>query len=205
MMDAPNRVVMISGPSPTIGKSFVSSNYAVLLANSEPSGRVLIVDGDMRRGNLHRYFGIRKRDGGLSEILAGQRSWQEVRKKTEVPGLDLITSGIVPPNPSELLMTSRFPVFIKEVALEYDMIIIDAPPVLAVTDAVVIGRHAGTVLLITKSKMHPPDEIRTAVKRFESAGIRPKGCIFNDVPKLNSGYKYYRYAYHYNYQKAINR
>jgi tyrosine-protein kinase Etk/Wzc len=201
MMDARNRVVMISGPSPSIGKSFTSSNFAALLAQTGAASRVLLVDGDLRRGNLHGYFGILQRQGGLSEILAGQKTWTDVRHATEVPGLDLITTGTLPPNPSELLMTARFPAFIQDISQAYDIVIIDAPPVLAVTDAVIIGGQAGTVLLITKAKAHSLDEIRTTIKRFESAGIRPKGCIFNDIPVLNLGYRYYRYAYHYGYKK----
>jgi tyrosine-protein kinase Etk/Wzc len=201
MMDARNRVVMISGPSPHIGKSFVSANFSALLAQTGAANRVLLVDGDIRRGNLHGYFGIPQRQGGLSEVLAGQKPWKEVVHATEIPGLDLITTGTLPPNPSELLMSVRFPAFIEEVSKAYDIVIIDAPPVLAVTDAVIIGGSVGTVLMMAKSKAHPLDEIRTAIKRFESGGIRPKGCIFNDVPVLNVGYRYYRYAYHYGYKK----
>ena len=200
MVDAPNRVVMVSGPSPSIGKSFVSSNFAALLAQTGAASRVLLVDGDLRRGNLHHYFGIGRRQGGLSEILAGQTSWKEAAQSTEIKGLDLITSGTLPPNPSELLMSARFPAFIKEVSESYDLVIVDAPPILAVTDAVIIGGQAGTVLLIVKAKAHPLDEIRTAISRFESAGIKPKGCIFNNVPLLNVGNRYYRYAYHYKYK-----
>jgi tyrosine-protein kinase Etk/Wzc len=201
MMDARNRVIMISGPSPGIGKAFVSSNFAALLAQTAPTSRVLLVDGDMRRGNLHLYFGLPNRKNGLSEVLSGQKTWKEVVQTTDVPGLDVITSGTLPPNPSELLMSGRFNDFIAEISEEYNLIIIDAPPVLAVTDPVIIGRQVGSVLLLTKSKAHPLDEIRTAIQRFESAGIKIKGCIFNDVMAVNMGYQYYRYAYHYGYKK----
>lgn len=201
MLDARNRVVMISGPSPGIGKSFVSSNFAALLASSAPTTRVLLVDGDMRRGNLHQYFGFTSRKNGLSEVLSGQKPWREVVQPTDVPGLEVITSGTLPPNPSELLMSGRFIDFIQEISDEYNLIIIDAPPVLAVTDPVIIGRQVGSVLLLVKAKAHPIDEIRNAVNRFETAGIKIKGCIFNDVLAVNLGYKYFRYAYHYEYKK----
>ncbi|MBL0210397.1 MAG: polysaccharide biosynthesis tyrosine autokinase [Holophagaceae bacterium] len=201
MSDARNRVVMISGPAPAIGKSFVSSNFSALLAQTGAASRVLLVDGDMRRGNLHQYFGITHRAGGLSEILAGQKPWLQAVRATGMPGLEIITSGTLPPNPSELLMSTRFADFILEVSQVYDIVIIDAPPVLAVTDAVIIGRQAGTTLLIAKAKAHTLDEIQASIKRFETAGIKPKGCIFNDVPVLNVGYRYYRYAYHYGYKK----
>lgn len=201
LVDAVNRVVMISGPSPSIGKSFVSSNFAALLAQTGSASRVLLVDGDMRKGSLHRYFGLDHRKGGLSEILSGQKSWSELVRGTEVPGLDLIASGTLPPNPSELLMSGRFPAFIAEISKVYDIVVIDAPPLLAVTDAVIIGSQVGTVLLLAKAKVHPLDEIRTALKRFETAGIKVKGCLFNDVPVMNVGNKYYRFAYHYEYKK----
>ena len=201
MSDARNRVVMISGPTPGIGKSFVCSNFSTLLAQTGTANRVLLVDGDMRRGSLHQYFGQEHRSGGLSEILSGQKPWLQVVRTTEVPGLDLITSGALPPNPAELLMSSRFSEFIQEISQAYDLVIIDAPPVLAVTDAVIIGRQAGTTLLIVKAKAHTLGEIHAAIKRFETAGIQPKGCVFNDVMLMNVGYRYYRYAYHYGYKE----
>ncbi len=201
MSDARNRVVMVSGPAPGIGKSFVCSNFSALLAQTGAASRVLVVDGDMRRGNLHQYFGLAHRSGGLSEILSGQTPWLQAVRASGVPGLEIITSGTLPPNPSELLMSSRFADFILEISQAYDIVIIDAPPVLAVTDAVIIGRQAGTTLLIVKAKTHTLDEIHAAIKRFETAGIKPKGCIFNDVQLMNVGYRYYRYAYHYGYKK----
>lgn len=201
MMDAHNKVVMISGPSPGIGKSFVSSNFAALVAQSATHTRVLLVDGDMRRGNLHQYFGLKHRKSGLSEVLSGQKGWREAIHATDIEGLDLLTSGTLPPNPSELLMSGRFVDFIQEVSDEYNLIIVDAPPVLAVTDPVIIGRQAGSILLLVKSKAHPMDEIRNALSRFENAGIKVKGCIFNDVLAVSLGYKYFRYAYHYEYKK----
>jgi tyrosine-protein kinase Etk/Wzc len=201
MSDARNRVVMVSGPAPGIGKSFVCSNFSSLLAQTGAASRVLVVDGDMRRGNLHQYFGISQRAGGLSEILSGQLPWLQAVRASGVPGLELITSGILPPNPSELLMSSRFADFVLEISQAYDIVIIDAPPVLAVTDAVIIGRQAGTTLLLVKAKTHTLDEIQATIKRFEAGGIKPKGCIFNDVKMLNVGYRYYRYAYHYGYKK----
>lgn len=199
MMDASNRVIMVVGPSPSIGKSFVSSNFAVVLAQA--GQRVLLVDGDLRRGRLHEYFDLGSREGGLSEVLVGDRPWREVVRTTPVTGLTIITTGAIPPNPSELLMSSRFAQFVQEVSQSYDLVLMDAPPVLAVTDASIIGSQVGTVLLLAKAKAHPLDELRTTLQRLESSGIRPKGCIFNDVTAINVGYGYYRYAYHYGYKK----
>jgi len=199
MLDAQNRVVLITGPSPSIGKSFLSSNFATVLAQT--GNRVLLVDGDLRKGTLHLPFGLVQRGQGLSAVLSGDKTWQEVICPTEIPGLDLITSGVLPPNPSELLMSSRLPDFIKAVSGAYDLVIIDAPPVLAVTDPVILARQAGTTLLLVKAKVHGLDEIRAALQRFEQAGIKVNGCIFNDVPEVKAGYRYYRYVYHYGYKK----
>lgn len=195
MLDAPNNAILISGPSMGIGKSFVSSNFAAVLA--QPGARVLLVDADLRKGHLHRAFGLDSREGGLSEILAGTLDWRKAVR--QIPGIDLIPTGILPPNPSELLMGARLPEFLREACALYDHVILDAPPVLAVTDAVLLGKHVGATLLLAKSGQHALEEIREAMRRFEGGGIVLKGCIFNDVPQVNVGSRYYRYVYHYEY------
>ena len=200
MKDARNCAIMITGPSPSIGKSFVSSNFATILAQT--TARVLVVDGDLRRGNLHHYFGLKNRLGGLSDVLSGRSSWKDVVHKSGVAGLDLISTGVIPPNPSDLLMTPLFSTFITEVCEAYDYVIIDAPPLLPVTDSIIIGSKVGTVLLVAKYDQHPLDELRTCQKRLEVQGITIKGCVFNDIKPLGLGYNYqdYRYAYHYKYK-----
>ncbi|WP_243295672.1 polysaccharide biosynthesis tyrosine autokinase [Geothrix mesophila] len=199
MMDAKNPVVLITGPAPTIGKTFVSANFAALLAQS--GTRVLVVDGDLRKGLLHRPFGLLERGQGLSEILSGQADWKAVLHSGVLPGLDLITTGTLPPNPAELLMTSRLPDFLQQVSGAYDLVLIDAAPVLAVTDPVILAKHVGTTLLIAKARMHSLEELQIALQRFESGGVKVKGCIFNDITAVDGGYRYYRYAYHYGYNK----
>ncbi len=199
MREAPNGVIMVAGPSPSIGKSFVSSNLAAVLAQA--GSRVLVVDGDLRRGTLHHYFGLKNRMGGLSEVLSGRSAWKTAIHKTEIPGLELMSSGIIPPDPSELLASPRFSEFLGEASTAYDFIIIDAPPLLSVTDATIIGTQVGTVLLIAKSGENTLDEIHTCQKRLEKVGVEIKGCIFNDVKATGIGYnnQHYRYAYHYKY------
>jgi tyrosine-protein kinase Etk/Wzc len=198
MMDAKNPVVLITGPTPTIGKTFVSSNFATLLAQA--GSRVLLVDGDLRKGLLHRPFGLLERGRGFSEILSGQVDWKDVLHAAVLPGLDLITTGALPPNPAELLMTSRLSEFIQQVSAAYDLVLIDAAPALAVTDPVILAKQVGTVLLIAKARAHSLEELRIALKRFESGGTKVKGCIFNDVSAVTVGYQRYRYAYHYTYK-----
>jgi len=201
MKDAPNPVIMFSGPSPMIGKSFVSANYAAVLAQA--GARVLLVDADLRRGNLHKYFGFKNRLNGLSEVISGQSSWKSSVHEVEIPGLDVMTTGLLAPNPSDLLMTSEFTDFLAEVSEAYDYVIIDAPPILPVTDAAIIGSKVGTVLLVAKYGQHSLDEIRTTQKRFESHGIHPQGCVFNDIKLEGWGnkYRYSNYLYHYGHKK----
>ncbi len=198
MMDARNRVVLISGPSPAIGKSFVSANLATVVAQT--GARVLLVDGDMRKGHLHLPFHL-ERGEGLSNLLSGQRPWREVVQQTPISGLRFISSGELPPNPVALLMASRLAAFIHAVSDEYDLVILDAPPVMAVTDPVILAGQAGTTFLLAKAGAHPLEELRVSLQRFENAGVQVKGCIFNDVPETKVGYRYYRYAYHYGYKK----
>ncbi|MBI1752001.1 MAG: polysaccharide biosynthesis tyrosine autokinase [Acidobacteria bacterium] len=200
MKDAANNAIMITGPSPSIGKSFVSSNFSAVLAQT--GARVLVVDGDLRRGNLHHYFGLKNRLGGLSEVLTGRTTWKEAIHQTELPGLDLISTGVIPPNPADLLMTAQFSDFIKEACAAYDFVIIDGAPLLPVTDSLIIGSKVGTVLLVAKYDQHPLDELRTCQSRLQSQNIPIGGCIFNDITPLGLGYAYqdYRYAYHYKYK-----
>ncbi len=199
MSDSADHAIMITGPSPKVGKSFISSNFSVVLAQS--GAQVLVVDGDMRRGNLHRYFGLPNRMGGLSDVLTGASSWQSLVHETETPGLHIVSSGRIPKNPAELLMAPAFGAFIEEASKHYDYVVIDAPPLLPVTDAAIIGARVGTVLLVTKFGQHPLEEIRTCQNRMESNGIPLKGCVFNDILPIGLGYydQRYRYAYHYKY------
>jgi tyrosine-protein kinase Etk/Wzc len=199
MKEAKNGVIMVAGPSPSIGKSFVASNLATVLAQA--GSRVLLVDGDLRRGSLHHYFGLKNRMGGLSEVLSGRAAWSSSVRKTEIENLEIMSSGILAPDPSELLSSPRFSEFIDEASKAYDFVIIDAPPLLSVTDATIIGTKVGTVLLVTKYGQNSLDEIHTCQMRFEKVGVTIKGCIVNGVKARGMGYKGsdYRYAYHYKY------
>lgn len=194
-----NRAIMITGPSPKVGKSFISSNFALVLAQT--GLRVLVVDGDLRKGNLHKYFGLPNRLGGLSEVIAGLADWKSVTHRTDTPGLVVMSSGSIPQNPTELLSSKGFDSFLREVLQEYDHVVIDAPPVLPVTDALIIGAKVGTVLLVAKFGRNNLDELRTCMSRMAGNGIPLKGCVFNDVMPTGLGYydQRYRYAYHYKY------
>jgi tyrosine-protein kinase Etk/Wzc len=192
MMEAKNNVIAISGPSPGVGKSFISTNLGVVLAQS--GQKVLLIDADMRKGYIHKHFGYAWKNG-LSEYLSGQKTLEQVTKSTDVAGFDIITRGQVPPNPSELLMHANFSQLIAEIKTKYDIIIIDTPPILAVTDPAIVGGHAGSMLLVTRFGQNGIKEIDYARQRFEQNGIDVKGVVFNGVlKKASNAYGYYGYA-----------
>jgi tyrosine-protein kinase Etk/Wzc len=197
-----NRIIMVTGPTSEIGKSFVSSNLAIVLAQS--GSRVLLVDADLRKGSLHRAFGLLRRDGGLAEILAGRADWKSSLQRTAVPNLSLITTGLLPEDPLVFLMSPAFKAFTTQVSAAFDFVILDAPPLLPVTDAVVIGAKVGTILLVAKYGAHSVDELRTCLKRLKDLGSRLSGCVFNDIKLVDVGgaYGYYKYNYDYKYEKA---
>ncbi|MQT86888.1 polysaccharide biosynthesis tyrosine autokinase [Pseudomonas sp. FSL R10-2964] len=197
MLEAENNRLMISGPSPKVGKSFVSANLAAVIAQS--GQRVLLVDVDMRKGYIHKMFGITT-ENGLSDLLAKRCDINTAIHKTEIENLDVIGRGQVPPNPSELLMHKNFSEFLELISSKYDQVILDTPPFLAVADAAIVGRQSGTNLIVTRFDLNPAREIELTMRRFAQNGIQLKGAIFNGVEKRASAkYGYGAYGY-YNYE-----
>ncbi|MDF2153016.1 polysaccharide biosynthesis tyrosine autokinase [Vibrio sp. CAU 1672] len=197
MMEAKNNVLMISGPAPSIGKTFVSTNFAAVAAKT--GQKVLLIDADMRKGYLQQCFGLRW-ENGLSDFLSGKATKEDIIEPSSVNNLHVITRGQIPPNPSELLMHPRFSTLVEEVSKEYDLIIIDTPPVLAVTDPSIVGAIAGTTLMVARFDQTTLKEIEVAKGRFEQSGVDVKGIILNAVEKKASnsygyGYGYYNYSY----------
>lgn len=195
MMEARNNVLMISGASPNAGKTFVSSNLAAVVAQT--GQKVLFIDTDMRKGYTHKLFNL-DNENGLSDILSGKTEVHKAVKTVSNAGFDYISRGAVPPNPAELLMHRRFGELINWASGLYDIVILDAPPILAVTDAAIIGHYVGTTLLIARFEQNTTKEIEVSFKRFEQSGVMVKGCILNGVMKKASSY--YGYGYnHYGY------
>ncbi|RKP48307.1 polysaccharide biosynthesis tyrosine autokinase [Trinickia fusca] len=185
LAEARNGVMVLTGPAPGIGRSFLIANIAVLFADS--GKRVLVIDADMRRGTLDEYFGGNL-EGGLSELLSGQISLEEAIRSTPVPDLSFIASGARPPNPSELLMSPRLQQYLDGLARRYDVILVDTPPVLAVTDASVIAALAGTSFIVLRSGMHAEADIAASLKRLATAGVQVQGGIFNGMPHRSRGF-----------------
>lgn len=195
MMEARNNVLMISGASPNAGKTFVSSNLAAVIAQA--GKKVILIDTDMRKGYTHKLFNVTN-DNGLSDLLSGKIDSAKAIKTIAPVGFDFISRGIVPPNPAELLMHRRFGELINWASNNYDIVVLDTPPILAVTDAAIIGHYAGTTLLVARFEQNTAKEIEVSCKRFEQSGVIVKGCILNGVVKKASSY--YGYGYnHYGY------
>lgn len=193
MMEARNNILMISGASPNAGKTFVSTNLSAIIAQSNK--KVLFIDADLRKGYTHKLFEV-SNDNGLSDLLAGKTDIAKAIKKLPAAGFDFISRGNIPSNPAELLMHERFGKLLEWANNEYDLVVIDTPPILAVTDAAIIGNYSGTTLLVARFEMNTPKEIEVSVKRFEQSGVKVKGCIMNGVVKKASSYYSYGYSYY---------
>ncbi len=199
LSSAKNNIIMISGPAPEVGKSFISTNLATILAQSQK--RVLIIDADLRRGYLHKYFN-QQAQLGLADYLNGQTDLSQVIKATEVSGLDVIARGKSPANPSELLSTTQFSAMLNQLSEQYDHILIDTPPILAVTDGIIISQHAGVNLVIARYAKTQMKELELTINRFEQVGVKVNGIILNDIQRSSAGYGYgYNYSYAYKANK----
>ncbi|OVL41038.1 polysaccharide biosynthesis tyrosine autokinase [Acinetobacter baumannii] len=199
LANAKNNIIMIAGPSPEVGKSFISTNLATIFAQGDK--RVLLIDADMRRGYMHKYFDVDVKPG-LSELLSGQADLQKVLHKTQVTNLDVITRGKSPTNPSEILSSNQFKELLEQLQSQYDHIIIDTPPVLAVTDGIIISQYTGVNLIVARYAKSQMKELELTVNRFEQAGVKVNGFILNDIQRASAGYGYgYNYAYAYKAQK----
>lgn len=186
-----NNIVLITGATPGMGKSFVSANLAAIMAAT--GKKVLLIDADLRNGLLHLYFGFGRHDG-LSEAIAGARHLDQAIHHGVIENMDFITTGTLPQHPSELLLRPSFGAFLQELSARYDLILIDAPPILAVADTMIIGAHAGAIYIMTRAGVTTPGEINESMKRLAQAGLEAKGVLFNDL-KVRPG----RYGYGYTY------
>lgn len=195
-----NNIVVITGIAPQVGKSFVASNFAYLLADINK--RILLIDGDIRRGHLYQYFNLNQAPG-LSEVLTGESSLADgIQIFNEK--LHVLTAGYYKNKPAELLMSERFNDIMRLVAHQYDTVIIDTAPILAVTDGVIVAKHAGVNFFLIGAGMHHAEEIEFAMKRMYSNQIKIHGVIFNNIHNevgINS-YGKYRHRYYYNYESV---
>lgn len=201
MMESRNNILMISGASPNNGKTFVSTNLAAVIAQS--GKKVLFIDTDMRKGYTHNLFNV-ENTKGLSDILSGKMTVERAIQPLSMAGFDFIARGAVPPNPAELLMHKNFDALLSWASQNYEIVVLDTPPILAVTDAAIIGNYVGTTLLVARFEQNTAKEIEVSVRRFEQSGVIVKGCILNGIIKKASSY--YSYGYnHYGYTYTDNK
>lgn len=185
---------MISGTSPGVGKSFVCSNLAVLMAQA--GTRALLIDCDLRRGYLHRIFSKTESRAGLADFLTEGGNIESVIQKTEYSGVDFIGRGRMVTHPAELIMTDNFAELIRACSTLYDVVIVDTPPILSVTDAAIIGRYASTSLMVVRFEQNSIKEVEAGLRRFEQNDVAIQGTIFNGVEKRAAeSYTYGDYSY----------
>jgi tyrosine-protein kinase Etk/Wzc len=195
MLQSRNNVVAIHGPTPAIGKSFVSSNLAFLLADI--GKRVLLIDADMRKGHLHEALGVGRKPG-FSDVIAGQLSLDEARHTFADGKVGLLTTGTLPPNPSELLTHANCAATIDAASRQYDVVILDTPPTLNLADCMLIGKLSGVNFMVVRGGQNTLKDLEIASKRLHQNGIRVDGVIFNDLSAATSRYRYGGYyAYQY--------
>jgi tyrosine-protein kinase Etk/Wzc len=196
MLDSSSKTLAISSPAPDAGKSFCSGNLAVVSAQSGQT--VCLVDADLRRGALRKHFNVAKNAPGLTEVLSGTVKLEDALVKTSVDGLMFLPTGRYPPNPSELLARPNFLNLMQQLDGMFDLSILDCPPVLAVTDPVIIGRHVGSTIVVVRHVATPLGEVQAMQAAFDAGGVKIQGAIFNgfDPKKAKAGSSYsYRYAY----------
>lgn len=195
LINAKNNLIMVTGPSPEVGKSFISVNLAAILAQS--GKRVLLIDADMRRGYMHQYFKNANNEYGLATFLNGQSTIENIVQHSEISNLDFLSRGKNPSNPSELLSSDRFAKLLEDLSTNYDHVIIDTPPTLAVTDSVIISQYTGVNLMVVRYAKSQMKELELVVNRFEQVDVKINGFILNDVQReVGSPYGYgYNYAY----------
>jgi len=188
--DQPGSVLVVTSAAPGDGKTFVSSHLAVALAAAHQ--RVVLIDADLRRPRLHTMFD-RKRTPGLSDVLLARRGAAEVLRPAATPGLVVVTSGIPTAEASELLSLQSFRSFIESLRSDFDWIVVDSPPVMAVTDAAVLAREASAVLFVTSAERTSLEAVEAALKVLDDAGARVVGAVLNRAPVSKEAFYYSRY------------
>jgi succinoglycan biosynthesis transport protein ExoP len=191
--DRPQRAIVVTSASPREGKTTVAICVAISLAQG--GKRVLLVDTDLRKPRLHKALGLQN-TRGTTTVLVGEHTASEATQRTEIPGLELLASGPIPPNPAELLHTKQFHDLIAELSGRYDHILYDSPPLAAVTDAAIIAPQVDGVLLVVHGQKTTRDALRSALRQLRDVNARITGGVLNDVDLSTRNYGYGAYYYY---------
>ncbi|WP_233583048.1 polysaccharide biosynthesis tyrosine autokinase [Candidimonas sp. SYP-B2681] len=196
LQDAPNNIIMLTGPTPNIGKTFTSVNLAAVMGAADK--RVLLIDADFRSGGVHRYFGL-ERYNGFSDLIRGTATLQQVLHKSIITNVDLITTGVLPHNPAELLLSPMTMQLLHEISVNYDVVLVDTAPVLPVSDAMALAPHVGTIFMLARAQVSTLHELEESTKRLNQAGAQVKGVIFNDFDASSQRFSSRYGSYHQSY------
>lgn len=193
-LDRPLKTILVTSAVPGEGKTTIASNLAVAFAQSGKS--VILVGADMRKPSVHQLFGLPNRVG-LSTVLTGHVRFEDALQKSRVAGLHVLSSGPIPPNPAELLGSQRMQEVLEALREKADIVIFDAPPVIAVADAIVMSRYLDGVLFVVSLKSTPREAVQAAKDQLEQVGANILGAVVNRMDST-SGYFYYYYirGYH---------
>ena len=194
--DRPMKTVTISSPRPREGKTTSTIYMGSIIAQG--GQRVLLVDTDLRRPRLHKSLGV-SRATGLTNLIMHEVTIDDVVKTTDIPNLYVLPCGPTPPNPAELLLTNRFSEVLRQLQARFDYILLDSPPLLAVTDAVILSRLSDGVILIAQAGKTASDDARNAANLIRDVDAPILGVILNDVDLTDKRYGYYYYYYNYGY------
>ncbi len=194
--------ILITSPSPEDGKTTVAVNLAYTIAFG--GRRVLLIDCNFRRPALRSLFGIQP-DGGLTHVLTRQMTWQDVVHTTDIPNLHVMPSGPLPPTPAELLASTQMEQLLRESAQAYDHVILDGPPVLLISDAIVLAKLAGSTVLVVRAQDNTKGALKRARDQLESINARIVGAVLNGARALPGGYfrQTYREFYEYVGEQTI--
>jgi capsular exopolysaccharide synthesis family protein len=197
-LDRPNKVILVSSSATKEGKSTTAANLAITVA--QMGSKTLLLDSDLRRPAIHNFFKL-DRNYGLTNYLIGTMSFDEVIKKSDINNLDIVTCGDIPPNPSEMLASRAMRNFLEEAKKRYDMIILDSPPVIAVTDAAILSTRVDGVIMVVASGFVNRREVQRAINLLRNVNARILGVLLNglDIKKIYGSYYYYFHYYQYYY------
>ena len=190
--DAAPTFSLVTSPGPGEGKTLISTNMAIAIAQS--GRRTLLIDNDLRRPRVHKALGVHN-NLGLADVLAKDTTLDEAIQPTEVPNLFVLPAGHIPPNPTELLHTERFAGVLEELRTKFDRVIFDSPPIGAVADALILSQTVDAVLLVLKFGQTRRDMLKRSIEQLEGIGAPLIGVVLNDI-KRDAGYGYQYYYYH---------
>lgn len=182
--------ILVTSAQPAEGKSTTVSNLAITYAQEEK--KVLLIDADLRKPTMHKLFGISNRSG-LTNLLLGEAPIREAAIPSHLPNLFLIPSGPATPNPAEMLASKRMTQFIEQAKAEYDIVLIDSPPILAVTDAQILATKCEGVILVLNHGKVKREVARRAVDSLEHVGVKPLGVVINNKTNTKNSSSYYSY------------